>query len=219
MLTSWLAQQTWAANTRRSWRSTLRSFWAWAAQAGHVASSPAAALPTVPQHIGTPRPAPEQVVQTGTSITDTRVRLMIRLAAWAGLRCCEICRVHTDDLEQDLVGWSLRVLGKGSKIRVVPLPRRLALELRSQDAGWVFPGKIDGHLSAHRVSELISAALPVGVTAHMLRHRFASATYQTSGHDIRAVQELLGHSSVATTQIYTAIQSDALRRAVEGAAA
>jgi site-specific recombinase XerD len=64
------------------------------------------------------------------------------------------------------------------------------------------------------VSKLISGALPDGVTAHMLRHWFATKTYTASGNDIRAVQELLGHASVATTQIYTMVESDVKRRAV-----
>ncbi|WP_022899139.1 tyrosine-type recombinase/integrase, partial [Humibacter albus] len=76
----------------------------------------------------------------------------------------------------------------------------------------LFPGRVDGHLSAAYVSKLISRALPEGVTAHPLRHRFASRAYAAE-RDIRAVQELLGHASVATTQIYTAVPDAALRRA------
>ena len=110
------------------------------------------------------------------------------------------------------------VLGKGGRRRVVPLTRRLALELRALPRGYAFPGNADGHLSAAYVSKLISRALPEGVTAHMLRHRFASRAYVGSGRDIRAVQELLGHTSVATTQVYTAVPDGALRAGVEGAA-
>lgn len=73
-------------------------------------------------------------------------------------------------------------------------------------------------LSPAYVSKLISRALPAGVTAHMLRHRFASAAYRGE-RDIRTVQELLGHSNVATTQVYTAVPDGALRAAVEAAAA
>jgi integrase/recombinase XerC len=143
---------------------------------------------------------------------------MVMLAAQAGLRCVEVSRVHTDDIVQDFEGWSLHVLGKGGRRRVVPLTRRLALELRALPRGYAFPGKIDGHLSAAYVSKLVSRALPDGVTAHMLRHRFASRAYVGAGRDIRAVQELLGHSSVATTQVYTKVPDGALRAGVEGAA-
>jgi site-specific recombinase XerD len=81
----------------------------------------------------------------------------------------------------------------------------------------VFPGQVNGHLTSGYVSKLVSDALPPGWTAHTLRHRFASVAY-SADRDIRAVQELLGHASVATTQIYTAIPKDALRRAVNAAA-
>jgi site-specific recombinase XerC len=108
------------------------------------------------------------------------------------------------------------VLGKGSRHRVVPLTRRLALELRALPHGYAFPGRIDGHLSAAYISKLVSRALPEGATAHMLRHRFASRAYSAQ-RDIRAVQELLGHSSVATTQVYTKVPDGALRAAVDAA--
>lgn len=142
---------------------------------------------------------------------------MLQLAASAGLRCREIALVHSDDLVRDLAGWSLIVHGKGDRTRHVPLTEDLALELRTYE-GWVFPGQIDGHLSAAYVSKLLSRVLP-GATAHQLRHRFATRAYQLGGRDIRAVQELLGHASVATTQIYTGVDQDSLRRAALAAAA
>lgn len=66
------------------------------------------------------------------------------------------------------------------------------------------------------VGKLISRTLPAGWTTHTLRHRFASQAYAVD-RDIRAVQELLGHASVVTTQIYTAIPDNARRRAAAGA--
>ena len=65
--------------------------------------------------------------------------------------------------------------------------------------------------------KLIARTLPDAWTTHTLRHRFASAAY-AADRDIRAVQELLGHASVSTTQIYTAIPAEAARRAVASAA-
>jgi integrase len=199
-------------------RSTLRGFYEWAHFTGRAPSNPADRLPKVGTPAGRPRPAPEDAVEAGLHALDERVRLMVMLAAQAGLRCIEVSKVHSDDVVQDLDGWSLHVLGKGGRRRVVPLTRRLALELRGLPHGYAFPGNIDGHLSAAYVSKLVSRALPEGVTAHMLRHRFASRAYVGSGRDIRAVQELLGHSSVATTQVYTKVPDGALRAGVEGAA-
>ncbi|MDO5633275.1 MAG: tyrosine-type recombinase/integrase, partial [Micrococcus sp.] len=114
--------------------------------------------------------------------------------------------------------WTVTVIGKGGKRRDVPLSARLALALRGRGAGWLFPGRIDGHLSAAYVSKRLSAALGDAGTGHQLRHRFASAAYRAE-RDLRAVQVLLGHASVATTQLYTAVPDRALRRAVEAAAA
>lgn len=82
----------------------------------------------------------------------------------------------------------------------------------------MFPAQIDGHMSAGYVTKLISRALPDGVTAHMLRHRFATVAY-SGQKDLRAVQILLGHSSIATTQIYTEVPDDDLRLTAAAAAA
>jgi integrase len=216
-LVDYLGGQPWANATRHSARSALRGFYEWAAVTGRVGSSPAARLPRVSVPSGKPRPAHDDAYQTGLSRADDRTRLMLQLAAGAGLRCGEVARVHSRDIEQDLDGWSLRVRGKGGRVRVVPLTRALALALRSLPSGYAFPGQDHGHLSAAYVSKLMSRALPRGVTAHMLRHRFASRAYVGTGRDIRAVQELLGHASVATTQVYTAVPSGALRAGVEAA--
>lgn len=217
-LTEHLASPGWAPNTRHSIRSSLRSFYHWAYLTGRMSADPSALLPRVTVQRGKPRPASDGAVNGGLVAPDARVRLMVRLAAHAGLRCGEICRVHTADVTDDLLGHSLRVLGKGGKVRVVPITVELAAELRAHPPGFVFPGQIDGHLSAGYVSKLISRALPPGITPHQLRHRFASRAFRGSGYNLRAVQELLGHASVATTQIYTAVDDDDLRRAAMSAA-
>lgn len=217
-LVSHLGTRGWGGNTQRSVRSSLRAFYSWAHVTGRMQHNPAALLPTVKAPAGRPRPASERVVKAGLALNDDRVRLMIQLGAHAGLRCCEIAVVHTADVRRDLVGYTLIAHGKGDKLRDVPLTDALARELLDASEGYVFPGAIDGHLSAGYVSKLISRALPEGVTAHMLRHRFGSVAFAAE-RDIRAVQELLGHASVATTQIYTEVPNAALRSAAMAAAA
>lgn len=214
-LTAWVGGQGWDADTLRSHRSAMRSFWAWGSATGRTTQNPAAGLPSVKAKPGVPRPAPRHRVTEALLAADERDALMIRLGQHAGLRASEIARVHTDDLIEDLMGWSLRVRGKGGKERIVPLTRRLALELRTRPRGWVFPGRIDGHLSAGYVSKRLSWALGKGVTGHQLRHAFGTTAYQRGGHDIRAVQELLGHSSPETTARYTAVSRESLRAAVQ----
>lgn len=218
-LIEYLGSHEWSANMRRSARTTLNSFYTWAASTGRMTINPALDLPTISSPIGKPRPAPESAVAQGLlPNVDRRLPVMVALGARLGLRCWEICQVHSSDLRRDMVGYSLLVHGKGNKQRVVPCTDELAVIIRDAQ-GFLFPGRIDGHLSSSYVSKLVSNVLPDRVTAHMLRHRFASKAYRDGGKDIRVVQELLGHSSVATTQIYTAVDNDDLRRAVLAAAA
>lgn len=209
MLIDWLAGHDWAAETRRSYRASLRRFFGWARAAGHLEADPAVTLPMIKPPRALPRPAPDTAVAAGLAGAEARVRLMIELLAATGLRRGELARVHTSDVLPDLEGYALRVLGKGGHVRVVPLPTHLARQITAAE-GYMFPGAIDGHLSARRVGELVSEALPDGWTAHTLRHRFATRAYAAS-HDLRAVQELLGHAKPETTAIYTLVQPDRLR--------
>ena len=77
----------------------------------------------------------------------------------------------------------------------------------------MFPGRVDGHLSPQWVGKVLAGALGAGWSAHTLRHAAASAWYRAD-RDLLAVRDLLGHASVATTQIYTATPDGALRAAV-----
>lgn len=206
------------ASAKRMLRQVLRGFYAWGHVVGRWPTNPAQHMPTIRATRGMPRPAPEHSVKVGLTAREARTRLMILLAVKLGLRCIEIAQVRTDHLVQDLVGWTLIVRGKGDRTRMVPVPLDVAHAIQESPAGYLFPGQIDGHLSAARVSELISEALPPGVTAHQLRHRYATRAYQLGGRDISAVQQLLGHAYMTTTQIYVAVEDDAVRRAALAAA-
>ena len=213
-LARWLAGQTWKRETRRSAIAALRAFWAWGVRTGRTADDPTTGLERVRESPPCPRPAPEDVVAESLSRAPETVRLMIRLAAELGLRRAEVARVHGDDLERDLLGWTLRVHGKGGKVRVVPVPDDLAVTLRVRcGGGFAFPGRIEGHLSPGRVGELVGDALPPGVTMHALRHRFATRAY-AHDRDLLTVQGLLGHASPATTQRYVLPPASAARATV-----
>lgn len=218
VLVAWQATEGWSASTRHSARSALRSFYGWAQLTERISVDPTRHLPRVRIPIGKPRPAGELTVRRVQRHESERIRLMAKLASIEGMRAVEIAQVHTDDVVQDLVGYSLRIEGKGGRVRVIPLDDDIATEILQRERGYVFPGKIDGHLSASYVSKLLSRALPDGVTGHMLRHRAAGRFYEGSGWDLRATQELLGHSSVATTQIYTPARTDQMRRGMLAAA-
>lgn len=225
-LVAWFGRQNhWAAETRRGYRNTLRSFFAWALSEGVVTANPALALPKVRAGKARPRPTPDRAWSDALAAADPRTTVMLRLAGEAGLRRAEIAAVHTRDVIDTEDGPELLVHGKGGKERIVPLSTELGDLVRGGAAGhtrgankwgWLFPGADGGHLSARRVGELLRDALPGQWTGHTLRHRFATRAYRGT-RNIRAVQELLGHESVATTQVYTGVDAEELRAAMMAA--
>lgn len=219
-LVHYLASQSWAPETRRSYRASLRAFYGWAQATGRRLDSPAHLLPSVTVPRGKPRPTPELIYHDAMHRAGARERLMIELAAQCGLRRGEIARVHTGDLVQDLLGHSLRVVGKGGHVRMVPLPPLLAASILGAPAGWLFPSphSAGGHLTEHHVGVLVSRLLPEGWTCHTLRHRCGTVAYAAS-HDLRAVQELLGHAKPETTALYTKVSPASVRACVVATAA
>jgi integrase len=213
-LRDWVGDRQWAQETRRGRRTTFRAFWRYLLAEGLVHEDATALLPIVRPALPDPRPVPEADYQDALSRADERTRLILRLARELGLRRAEIARIHSRDIVEDLLGWSLRVLGKGAKPRTLPLPPRLALELRALPEGFAFPGAIDGHLSPRRVGELATEALPGDWTIHKLRHRALQDWYDDSEGDVLAVQELAGHASADTTRRYVKPRQDRLRRLV-----
>lgn len=216
-LVHWFGAQEWAQETRRSVRSSLVGFYRWGAQRGAATFDVSEVLPRVKATPPAPRPVTDEAYRRALLAADDRVALMIRLAAECGLRRAEVAGIHARDLLEDMAGWSLRVVGKGGRVRVVPLPAGLALQLREAPAGWLFPGDDGGHLSPRWVGTLVARALPDGWTMHKLRHRAATRWYAVD-RDTFTVQDLLGHASPATTRAYVAIPNDSLRRTVEAAA-
>lgn len=225
-LLDWFARHDWQPETRRSYRSGVRGFFAWALSAGVVATDPAAAFPAIRVPKSAAKPTPEIIYRNAVQAAAPRTRLMLRLAAEAGLRRAEISRVHTRDLRESASGYELLIHGKGAHERVVPLSASLAALIAAGPAGhtlgershgWLFPSRKGGHIGATRVGTLCSAAMPDVWTVHKLRHRFATRAYQGS-HDIRAVQRLLGHSNLAITERYTFTDDEAMRAAMMSAA-
>lgn len=216
-LTDWLASHRyWSRATRSSYRDGLRGFYGWLVDTNRMGRSPAEGIPkvTVPRRMA--RPAPAEAIRAGLAYHDERVRLMVELGARCGLRRAEIAGIHSRDVCRDASGWSLVVHGKGDRERLIPLPEEFAERLRARGPGWLFPRTDDPtrHLHPQYVGELVSRALPDGWTTHTLRHSFATQAYAGS-RDLLAVQQLLGHSSVSTTQLYVAVPRSSLRAAVD----
>jgi integrase len=214
-LVAWLANKAWGPDARKSARSAIRGFYAWAHRRGLIDENPAMYLRAIRVPSGRPRPVPEDAVHLALAKCDTSEQtLMVKLAAYAGLRVSEIAGLRTDGVTSS----GLRVLGKGGKTRIVPIhPVVLGSLLEHTMAvpgPWVFPSPVtSGHVGYDYVYKRIKAVLPPGFTPHQLRHRFATQAYKGT-QDLRAVQELLGHSSPNTTVRYTLIEDDALTAAV-----
>lgn len=217
---------SWMPETRHSYTSAFRVFFAWAHKQGHLPTNPADELPDIQVPRAVAQPVPEHIYRDALDTVDQRTALMLRLAGELGLRRGEVSRVHVDDLRQGLGGAQLLVRGKGDKKRMLPVSEILA-ELISAGAagygyalpsgGWLFPSRQGDHLKPNTVGTICADALPGIWTLHKARHRFASKAYRGS-RNIRAVQELLGHSNVATTERYTAVDDDEMRTAMMFAA-
>jgi site-specific recombinase XerD len=153
---------------------------------------------------------------------DLRDRAMLELAYAAGLRAEEAVNLDLDDADPDAE--ELRVEGKGGRTRVVPvgehawraLGRYLARGRPALDTGRdraLFLSKSGRRLSTSDVRRRLRLqARQAGVSPHTLRHSFATHLLE-GGADLRAIQELLGHASISTTQTYTRVESGRLKRA------
>lgn len=221
-LIEWFSKQKhWATETRRSYRTTIRRFFNWAYRKGHLNIDLTYSLPRVKARRPMPRPTPEAVRDEALAVAAVDARLALMLAmADHGMRRSEVAVSATSDLIVE--GPSLVVHGKGNKRRVIPITEKLATLIAAGAAGhtpgasakgYLFPGNDDGHLSPRWVGTLCSRAMPGIWTMHSLRHRTATRAY-TATHDIVAVQQLLGHDSVATTQMYTLVEEDRVRLAM-----
>ncbi|AIU70834.1 recombinase XerC [Thermococcus eurythermalis] len=159
--------------------------------------------------------------------TRKRDRLIVLLLYGAGLRVSELCNLKKGDIDLDR-GIIVVRGGKGAKDRVVPIPEFLAkeirsyLETRSDSSEYLLVEerrKNKDRLSPKTVWYLLrkyGEKAGVEVTPHKLRHSFATHMLER-GVDIRAIQELLGHSNLSTTQIYTKVTVEHLKKAQEKA--
>lgn len=211
--------------------SSIRSFHGFLMREGEAGRNPAAAIvrPKLPRAL--PRPisvddvarllaAPEPATPAGL-----RDRAVLETLYGAGLRVSELTGLDVDDV--DLEEGSVRVLGKGAKERDVPLGRMareavaayltrsrpVLATARSRSA--LFLNQRGGRLTRQGCSKILAAhakraGIEKRVTPHTLRHSFATHLLE-GGADVRVVQELLGHASVATTQVYTLVTKEHLR--------
>jgi integrase/recombinase XerD len=210
--------------------ATLRAFYRFLQAEEKIPADPAALLHSPRKAERLPRYlSVEEVSRLMTSVGASkgrhiRLRAMLELMYAAGLRVSELTGVRLDAI--DLKVGYVRVLGKGGKERVVPIGERARLaiqgylDVRPETAASVktlFVSDRKRAMSAVHFWRLIGAAarkagIHKPVTPHTLRHSFASHLVQ-NGADLRAVQEMLGHASIATTQIYTHVNQSHIQAA------
>jgi site-specific recombinase XerD len=214
--------------------ASIRGWFAYLVVEGHLASDPSVRLRGGRRGRSLPKPLDEDEVTTlldsipDATPTDLRDRALLELLYGTGARVSEVVGIGLGDLDFDEE--LILVTGKGSKQRLVPMGSTLKIALReylgargrsafpdARKDSRLFLNARGGALSRQGVDLIIDKrALTVGiersrVSAHAFRH--SCATHMLAhGADIRVVQELLGHVSISTTQIYTAVAVTSLKR-------
>jgi integrase/recombinase XerD len=217
--------------------SAVRSFHRFLLREGVTPRDPAVGVPHPRLPRSLPRPLPVDDVRRLLEAPDPsspaglRDRAILELLYGSGLRISELTGLDVDDV--DVGSGSLRVLGKGGKEREVPLGSFASTAVSSYltrgrpalatgaTRGALFLNARGGRLSRQSCARALGryvrlAGIDRRVTLHTLRHSFATHLLE-GGADVRVVQELLGHASVATTQIYTLVTSQHLREIYESA--
>ena len=221
--------------------STLRSFFRWACREGHLEQNPAKGLPSprVPKTLPRAMTLPDTerlLAADEETFVPERERALFELLYATGLRVSEAAGLDLEDV--DFSSRLARVTGKGSRERIVPfgeqaadalcayLPSRAALRHRASGARDetgepLFVNARGGRLTPRSMARLLkrrlrAAGLPADISPHALRHTFATHLLQ-AGADLRAIQELLGHASLSTTQKYTHLDAARLREVYRNA--
>ena len=210
--------------------SAVRSFLRYAVRSGEIDKSPADGIPTPKQAKLLPKNLTVDEVFTlldaiaGDDVAARRDKALLEFLYATGLRVGELAALDLDDV--DLAGGLVRALGKGNKERIVPFGRKAQTSLlawlsaseplrRSRgDANALFLNLRGTRLTDRSVRRILDrrmkeAAIAAHISPHALRHTFATHMLG-AGADLRAIQELLGHASLSTTQRYTHVGVEAL---------
>ncbi|MGE0794306.1 MAG: tyrosine-type recombinase/integrase [Acidimicrobiia bacterium] len=234
---AYLGTRRYARRTIARKASTLRRYFGWLVRAGHLAADPSAGLSAPSGEGRLPRvlkdgelevllDAPPAAVTEGSEAVRHRDDAVLELLYGSGLRVAELCGLDWDDL--DLARATATVWGKGAKQRQLPVTppavdaltrwRGLRDELVTEGspAGAVFLNARGGRLGPRDVRRLLDRRSSTPTHPHALRHTFATHLLD-GGADLRVVQELLGHTDLATTQHYTHVSKERLRSVYQAA--
>lgn len=235
---SFLGGQNYSKSTVARKLATLRSFYKFCMRRGYVTVHPLATIRTPKQEKSLPKFLDVEQVNkllstpNGGSLLGARDGAMLEVLYSTGVRVSELVSLNLEDV--DFVSRTIRVRGKGKKQRVSPVgPTAIAsmqryLDMRRADArsatfevGPLFINKHGKRLSTRSVRRkldkyLSECGLDPTISPHTLRHTFATHMLN-NGADLRSVQELLGHQSISTTQVYTHLTTPRLKQAYDDA--
>lgn len=213
----WLDSRDLEPGSRASEISHIRAFYKWAYIEGRIPVDPTVRLvrPRVPKRL--PRPMPEPELAVAVMMAHEPIRSMLLIAAFAGLRACEIARLEGEHV---MMGEGVLLVeeGKGGGMSSVPLsPQLRPVFLGLPSSGPLFFLSDGRRMRPHNVSHWCNRYLHgIGIshTLHSLRHRFGTAFYHASGRDLRATQEVMRHLSPVSTAGYTWVDPGHLADAV-----
>lgn len=212
--------------------SAIRSFYAFLSRQGVTHHNPANGIQAPKQPKRLPKTLDADQVNLcltiqGNSPLDLRDQAMAELFYSSGLRLSELADLDIDDVDQE--GGLVTVTGKGQKTRSLPVGKEamqairawLAVRPEIADQPALFTSTRGGRISARNIQVRLQkrgreTSMHQDIHPHMLRHSFASHLLESSG-DLRAVQELLGHSNISTTQIYTHLDFQHLAKVYDDA--
>lgn len=202
-------------SARSGMLSAVRQFYQWGRETGRLSADPTLGVRRPKQPRMAPSPIPDHLFSAALTAADDRVRAMLTLARFAGLRCCEIARAH----KRNLIGPNLHIAGKGGHVDVIPAHSRV-IDVYAGRSGYLFPSgssRARGpHLLADAVQHIVNAHLRVyapGWTMHKLRHAFITEVHAKTG-DMFITQQLARHRSPATTAGYAKLSNQRLAEAL-----
>jgi integrase/recombinase XerC len=204
--------------TRYGWLSHLHAFYDWAARDELTEHDPTSRIIRPKMRRTLPRPADTDELLSALGDACPKHRCWLLLAAYQGLRCQEIAGLRREDV-LEAEGLLRVAMAKGGNERLLPLHPDVLEALKALPmprVGWVFRRPRGGPYGPVALSQEFNRFLRdagVDATAHHLRHWFGTSLYMDT-HDLRLVQEMLGHASPTTTAIYTAFDQRAAGEAV-----